>query len=178
VLGLGSGGALIDYVPIDEAYPLRPRDVYALSKVLGEEMCRSYAARGAFSTVCLRTAYVYSLDWRDDALSSLSSESRGRAGIWSYVDARDAARAYRLACETEEIRHESLFIVADDIRSPLPTLDLLRRHFPGVKMRAQIEEFGAVISGARARAALGFEPRHRWRDDLPPAELADAPRDS
>jgi len=113
-----------------------------------------------------------------EPLAVVDSVAKSYATESGVVAARDAGRAYRLACETEEIRHESLFIVADDIRSPLPTLDLLRRHFPGVEMRAQIEEFGAVISGARARAALGFEPRHRWRDDLPPAELADAPRDS
>ena len=174
VLGMAASGAVPDYVPMDEEHPLRPCDVYALGKVLGEELCRSYAARGALSTICLRTAYVYSLDWRENALASLASEERGRRGIWSYVDARDAARAYRLACEAEGVEHEALFVVADDIRAQARTEDVLRRHFPNVPVRAPIAEFGGVISGARAKAVLGFEPRHSWRDDVEPAEIAAA----
>ncbi len=172
VIGLAAPGAVPDYLPIDERHPLRPCDVYALSKVLGEDLCRSYADRSALSTICLRTAYVYSLDWREDALSSLASETRGRAGIWSYVDARDAARAYRLACEAEDTRHAALFIVAADLRSLAPTAEVLRRNFPGVPVRAPLPEFGPVISGARAQAVLGFAPAHRWRDELSPADVA------
>jgi nucleoside-diphosphate-sugar epimerase len=172
VIGLAAPGAVPDYVPIDEQHPLRPADVYALSKVLGEDLCRSYADRGALSTVCLRTAYVYSLAWRDDALASLASETRGRAGVWSYVDARDAARAYRLACEAEIAGHEALFVVAEDLRSLAPTADVLERHFPGVPVRAPLADFGPVISGARAQAVLGFTPLHRWRDELSPSDVA------
>jgi nucleoside-diphosphate-sugar epimerase len=156
---------------MDEDHPLRPCDAYALSKVLGEELCRSYANRGALSTICLRTAFVYSLEWREDALGSLAFEDRGRSGVWSYVDARDAARAYRLACEVCDVRYEALFVVAADIRSPAPTAEVLGRHFPNVPRRAAIDEFGPVISGARAKAVLGFEPHHSWRDDVSPADI-------
>jgi nucleoside-diphosphate-sugar epimerase len=171
VLGMAADHAVPDYLPMDEEHPLRPCDAYALSKVLGEELCRSYANRGALSTVCLRTAFVYSLAWREDALGSLAFEDRGRRGVWSYVDARDAARAYRLACEARDVRHEALFVVASDIRSPAPTADVLGRHFPDVPLRAPIDEFGPVISGARAKAVLGFEPRHSWREDVSIAEI-------
>lgn len=171
VLGMAAPHATPDYVPMDEQHPLRPRDAYALSKVLGEELCKSYAARGALSTICLRTAYVYSLGWRDDALASVAFEERGRHGIWSYIDARDAARAYRLACEVEGVQHEAVFVVANDIRSPTRTEDLLRRYFPDVPLSGRLEEFGPVISGARAKTLLGFEPRHRWRDDVSTAEV-------
>jgi UDP-glucose 4-epimerase len=47
------------YLPIDEEHPLRPQDEYSLGKVLIEEMCRSYTARGSLSTVSLRTCYVW-----------------------------------------------------------------------------------------------------------------------
>ena len=70
VVGMARPGAQPDYVPIDELHPRRPADVYALSKVLGEELCRSYATRGALSALCIRTAYVFSLDdWRESGYS-------------------------------------------------------------------------------------------------------------
>ena len=36
-----------DYLPIDEDHPLRPEDVYGLSKEIGETIARSYARKGA-----------------------------------------------------------------------------------------------------------------------------------
>ena len=162
----GERDVLPAYFPIDEQHPVRPQDCYGLSKLVGEEICRSYSDRGAISTVCLRTAYVWALDWRDDALDSLTNEERGYRGLWSYVHARDCAVAYRLACEAEGLEHEVLFVVAGDIRRPEPTAELLARYYPAVPVRGQIDEFGPVISGARAAERLGFVPSHSWRDEV------------
>jgi UDP-glucose 4-epimerase len=35
-----------DYLPIDEDHPLKPEDVYGLSKEIGETIARSYARKG------------------------------------------------------------------------------------------------------------------------------------
>jgi nucleoside-diphosphate-sugar epimerase len=160
-----------DYVPIDEDHPVHPRDAYGLSKVLCEQMCRSYSRRGALSTICLRTCYVWSLDWRENALDALVNEERARRALWSYVDARDAAVAYRLACEVPEITNETLFVVAADTASMHPTAELLVRFHPETELRAPVGEHGAVVSGDRAREVLGFNPRHTWRDQLAPQDL-------
>lgn len=160
-----------DYVPIDERHPLRPLDAYGLSKQLGEEMCRSYTRRGALSTVCLRTCYVFSLDWRSSAIEGLVNEERTRGALWSYVDARDAAVAYRLACQAPDIEHETLFVVATDSGAVPPIPDLLENFHPDTPRRMPIGEHDAIISGARAREVLGFEPRHSWREQLEPHDL-------
>jgi nucleoside-diphosphate-sugar epimerase len=170
-VGMAADDATPDYLPIDEEHPLRPCDAYALSKVLGEELCRSYAARGALSAICLRTAYVFSLEESriesaalEQALSSPETEEAARRGIWSYVDARDAARAYRLACEAEGVRYAAVFVVANDLIVAAPTAELVARRLAGVAVRAPLGEFGPLISWARAKTVLGYEPRHRWRD--------------
>lgn len=160
-----------DYLPIDEQHPVRPLDAYGLSKQLGEEMCRSYTRRGAFSTVCLRTCYVWSLEWRESAIDGLVNEERTRGALWSYVDARDAAVAYRLACEVPDIEHETLFVVATDSGAVPPIPELLDRFHPDTPRRTPIGEHDAIVSGARAREVLGFEPQHSWRDELGPDDL-------
>ena len=160
------------YAPIDEEHPLLPQDCYGLSKLAGEELCRGYSRRGAISTVCLRTCYVWSLDWQDDALDSILDPARGRRGLWAYVHARDCARAYRLACETPSIAHESLFIAAADTRSLVPTAELLSTYYPSTKLDGPIGEFGSVISYERARHVLGYQPTLTWRDELPEGQLA------
>jgi nucleoside-diphosphate-sugar epimerase len=161
-----------NYFPIDEEHPLAPDDAYGLSKVAGEELCRGFSRRGVISTICLRTCYVWSLHWREDAIDSIVDPARGRRGLWAYVHARDAARAYRLACEVADLEHATLFIAADDTRSTTRTASLLAAHFPGTPVRRPLTEFASIVSTLRARAVLGFEPSHSWRDDLSEGTLA------
>lgn len=152
------------YVPIDEDHPLRPQDEYSLGKVLIEEMCRSYTRRGSLSTVSLRTCYVW-----DKSLGGFDriNDPAGAYGmLWLYVHASDAARAYRLACEVSGIENETLFIVAQDCFAAAPVSELLQRFLPDVPVRAELGTYSSLISGARAKAVLGFEANASWRDSV------------
>ena len=46
-----------DYLPIDEDHPLRPEDVYGLSKQIGETIAQSYSRKG-LETIMLRPSGV------------------------------------------------------------------------------------------------------------------------
>ena len=63
VLGLGfrlSGTPYIPpYLPMDENTPLEPEDSYSLSKVLGEEILKSFSRAYGIETVALRLMGVY-----------------------------------------------------------------------------------------------------------------------
>ena len=48
-----------------------------------------------------------------------------------------------------------------------PSAELLAEVFPGVPLRREVGEFGTLLAIGRAREALGFEPRHSWRDHVP-----------
>ncbi len=43
---------------------------------------------------------------------------------------------------------------------------LLKEVFPGVPLTRDVGESGSLLATGRAREALGFEPRHSWRDHL------------
>jgi len=47
---------------------------------------------------------------------------------------------------------------------------LLTEVFPGVPLTRDVGEFGSLLATDRAAGALGFVPRHSWRDHV------DAPR--
>ena len=161
-----------EYFPIDEGHALLPQDPYGLSKLVGEELCAAYARRGAISTICLRTSYVFAIEWAEDAMDALTDPVRGRRGLWSYVHARDAAVAYRLACEVEGIEHASLFIVGPDARSAVPSETLLARFYPDTPQRTRLSGRDPIISGAEAERVLGFMPRHSWRDEISDEEAS------
>ena len=47
-----------------------------------------------------------------------------------------------------------------------PSAGLLAEVFPGVSLTRDVGEFGTLLAIDSARRALGFEPRHSWRDHV------------
>ncbi len=160
-----------DYFPIDEEHPLRPQDCYGLSKVAAEEACRAYSRRGALSTVCIRPCYCWGLSVGEEALLSLREPDAHYRSLWVYIHLRDISRAYRLACEKEGIDHETFYVVASDIRSGVPTAELVARYYPGVPLKRPLGTYGSLIANDRAREVLDFEPELSWRDEVSADEL-------
>jgi nucleoside-diphosphate-sugar epimerase len=92
--------------------------------------------------------------------------------LWGYVDVRDVAAACRLALEApaHAVSGSPAFIVAAaDTVMDTASAALLAEVFPGVPVRGELGEFETLLGIDRARAVLGYEPRHSWRDHLPGA---------
>jgi nucleoside-diphosphate-sugar epimerase len=154
------------YVPVDEAhYPL-PTTTYSLSKVVSETLAEQIAAWSGIPFVGLRFSNILGPeDYR--RFPSYWDDPRLRKwNLWSYIDGRDAANACRLALAAPVDGAASFIIAAADTVMNRPTADLLDDVFPDVPLTRDVGEFGSLLSGERAREALGFEPRHSWRDEL------------
>jgi nucleoside-diphosphate-sugar epimerase len=152
-----------DYLPIDENHPLRPEDVYGLSKEIGETIARSYSRKG-LHTVALRPSGVVT----PDELAELSKNGgRKPTGFqaYSYIDARDLAFAFRLALVHELPSATTLFVVADDSNVAEPLCDLLPRLRPSIGAKADsLTGNQSAYANARAKALLGWQPQYSWRD--------------
>lgn len=158
-----------DYLPLDEAYPCKPQDPYALSKVFGEQLADSFALHSAIDVVSLRFSGInFDLSYR-----SLPERWRNptllMGSFWSYVDARDAAVACRLAIEADIKGHAVFNIAARTSRMREPTEELISRYLPGLK---QIKEgFSGTWGGlnaTKAEESLGFKAEHVWQKYLKP----------
>lgn len=168
-----------DYLPIDEAHPLRPSDPYALSKQLGEEVARSFTLRG-LEAVALRPVFIsHPESWVEIEARARDPDGYrpGAAGgaqpaaggpVWHHVDPRDAARAFRLALEVDlrGSRFEAFFVSAASTLAPEPTLERLARWLDGPlpEIRKpgiwEANPHAPLYDLARARDVLGFEARH------------------
>jgi hypothetical protein len=62
--------------------------------------------------------------------------------------------------------HPAFIIAAADTVMNRPSAELLAEVFPGVPLTREVGEFGTLLAIDRARKALGFEPRHSWRDHV------------
>lgn len=152
------------YLPLDENAPDHPCWSYALAKQLGETMADAFCRwHPAMTIVSLRFSNVYdAADYA--ALAAIQADSRQRrANLWSYVDARDAGEACRLALEAPILGHQRYIIAAPDTVMAEPTAALVAAHFPGVPQLAPLEGQMALLSSARASAELGYAPCHGWR---------------
>ena len=49
-----------------------------------------------------------------------------------------------------------------------PSRELLAEVFPDVPVRGEVGEFETLLSIAKARRVLGYEPAYSWRDAIAP----------
>jgi len=163
----GEGQIVPEYLPADEAHPLRPRDAYGLSKLLGEEILRRYTRLTGLETVALRYCWV----WNDDLYRNIHEfadhPERFVGQLWGYVDVRDVAQAVERALVADGIKHETLFISARRTFIPIPTVELVRRFLPpAVEVRDpgyfEAEPYGCCHRYDRARRVIGYEPEFDW----------------
>jgi nucleoside-diphosphate-sugar epimerase len=170
-----------EYLPVDTEHPLNATDPYALSKLLGEEMGRSFAVRGKMEVIVLRPVFVaYPEMYGEIRARSLSPDtysgtpaggpsSAGGGPCWHHVDPRDAARAFRLALEMKYTGFDKFFVSANVTLSPEPTLERLARvlgRLPEVRRPDIYAEnpFAPLYDLMRSREVLGFDAQHDARD--------------
>jgi nucleoside-diphosphate-sugar epimerase len=163
VLGLPFEREPPAYAPIDEEHPLLPNFAYALSKLVGEELARQFHRWTGIPYVGLRFSNVmephdyerFPSYWEDAALRKWN--------LWGYVDARDVAQSCRLALSAD-VGAEVFIVAAADTCMTRPSRELMTEVYPDVEVRGELGEHETLLSIAKARRLLGYEPRHSWRD--------------
>ena len=150
-----------DYLPVDEDHPLRPQDPYGMTKLIGEKLCDALVQKSGAQIASLRLAGVYTEAHRSMLLERKKNPiARGTGALWSYIDARDAARACRLALEADFGGHQAFNICARSTIMDTPTQELVGRYLPQVKeLRNGLDDHASGYSTDKARRMLAFESR-------------------
>lgn len=154
------------YLPVDEDHPVAPHNAYGLSKLVTEEILRAWQRRTGGSAVALRPCYLVTPEEAATRLRPRLDHPELAAGnLFTYVDVRDAASAFRLAVEREMPGFEVFFVGAADALARAPLATLLPRHYPGTEViAAALTGTQPAISSARAERMLGYRARHSWKD--------------
>jgi len=154
------------FAPIDETIEPRPESSYSLSKLVGETMAAQFARRTPTEFVGLRISNIMVPDdyaafptWQDDPTIR-------RWNLWGYVDARDVAQAARLALEAPVDGAEICIVAAADTVMERPSADLMAEVFPTVPLRRRVDGRETLLAIDHARRLLGYEPAHRWQEQL------------
>ncbi len=153
------------YVPLDEEYAGRPESAYSLAKLLSETMAEQFCRWDPeLKLFGLRFSNVMEPDDYARFPSFEGDLNSRRWNLWSYIDARDAAQAMRLALESP-LKGAEVFVIANpDTVMSCPSQELMAGAFPNVPFKSEIDERTALMSSEKARRMLGFEPKFSWKD--------------
>jgi nucleoside-diphosphate-sugar epimerase len=166
VLGLPFEREQPAYAPIDEEHPAYPEFSYALSKLISEEMARQFNRWTGIPYVGLRFSNIMEPHDYERFPSFWDDAQLRKWNLWGYVDARDVGQSCRLALHADVGGAEVFIVVAADTCMTRPSLDLLAEVYPDVPVRGEVGEFETLLSIAKARRLLGYEPRFTWRDQV------------
>ncbi|GAA3601443.1 NAD(P)-dependent oxidoreductase [Kineosporia mesophila] len=155
------------YAPVDEAHFPYPTSTYALSKVLSEDVAAQVSQWSGIPFVGLRLSNVFVPEMYANVPGFWADPASRRWNLWGYIDARDAAAAFRLALEVETTGSQNVIIAAADTLMDRPSAELLAAEFPGVEIRRDLLDFETLLAIDGARELLGFVPQHSWRDEVP-----------
>jgi len=172
VFGVFKGEREPDYLPLDDAHPCYGATPYAISKRIGEEMCRSLSDGGGPLTVSLRPPGV----WCDDTYLWIQAARAKRpefewSPFWEYgafIDVRDLARAclQALTCQIEASM--CLSVASSDITtSGRTSREWSSFVHPRVEWRGgpeyDADPYRSLMVIDEARRVLDWQPTHTWK---------------
>jgi nucleoside-diphosphate-sugar epimerase len=152
------------FAPIDETHPPRPESSYALSKLAGETMAAQFARRTGVTFLGLRISNIMEPGDYERFESWQADPMARKWNLWSYVDARDVAMAVRLGLEADLVGSHIAILAAADGCMRRDSGDLMAEVFPTVPLSRPVTGRETLLSIARARELLGYEPQHSWLD--------------
>lgn len=152
-----------EYFPLDEDYPVDPRDSYALSKVINEKTAQAFAGRTGADIYALRIGNVIEPDEYRLFPGFFAKPDFRKRICWSYIDARDLGQIVQRSIEKDGLGFQIFNAVNDHTSSDLPTKELLSRYYPKVKVKTELGEYEGLLSNRKTKEVLGFQEQHNWR---------------
>lgn len=147
---------------------IRPRPAgqshYAPSTLAGEAIARSSTAGQASRSWPRASPTSCANDCARVPVPTGRSEGSPR-NLYGYVDARDVAQVARTALTADVDGTPAYLVAAADTCRPQLT-PTARRGVPEVEIRGDLSGHTTLVSINRARAELGHEPAHSWRNHV------------
>lgn len=154
-------------LPIVEDEPTVPEDPYSLSKVVTESIGATYTRAFGMEVANLRFAGVMA----ETIYQQLSESGLPRTEAWDdhlfqWVHVLDVTQGITRAATVPAVVPVPITIAARDTRAPEPTLELLTRFHPQLVplIREPLAGRASLLSIARARSYLGYEPRYSFAE--------------
>ncbi len=156
-----------DYAPMDEQHPYAPQSSYAISKLVGETMAGQFNRLSGIPFVGLQLSNIVMPSVYEQFPTFWANPKLRIFDLWSYVDCRDAAQAVGLSLTANVSGADVFIIAADDTVMNRPSAELMAEYFPATRLAPDLGTYQSLMSSAKAKRVLGYQPQHSWRDHVP-----------
>ncbi|CAM5210896.1 GDP-L-fucose synthase [Oligella ureolytica] len=150
-----------EYLPVDENHENKPYQAYSVSKVVMEQMAKSFAEATDMEIICLRPLAVVLPETIKEYIEFVDDPKRH--WLFYYIWAEDLAKAFEAAVDIEGLKFGVFFISADDSSHSRPTLcwyqDIIGE-LPRVQNPRlfQSNPRSSIFSNQQAKTILGWSP--------------------
>lgn len=149
------------YLPVDEMHENKPYQAYSVSKIVMEQMAKSFADATDMEVICLRPLAVVLPETIREYIKFVDDPERN--WLFYYIWAEDLAKAFEAAVDIEGLKYGVFFISADDSSHPKATLDWYEEiigEVPSLQNPRiyQKNPRASIFSNQEAKAILGWEP--------------------
>ncbi len=152
------------YFPLDEQHPADPQDDYSMGKYVGEVLGEMFSKHYGLTVVSIRPPWVAKPE--EVAELPAGDAEAPHYALYTYIDVRDAARAFFLAATADlpAQSHTVAFISARDTSVNTPSREIVKRFFPNAKLKGGLKGHESLVSIKTAEQAFGFVPQYSCRD--------------
>jgi nucleoside-diphosphate-sugar epimerase len=157
------GNPIPENLPIEETDPLKAMDSYALSKVVNEQTAKAFQRKSGYDIYGLRIGNVIEPNEYQKFKDFCNDPKLRLPNVFNYIDARDLGQAVELCIEKDDLGFE-MFNVSNDTNSvDMKNQDIIKRFYPGVKLKRKLDEYECLYSNRKIKNILGFSPTYDWK---------------
>lgn len=158
-----------EYLPVDEEHPTIPEDSYAMSKVVNEVTARSFQRRSGIDIYGLRLNNVMdSDDYAELFPSFIADPAMRERNIFGYIDVGDLGHFMDCALATDGLGYEVFNVSSQNHSVNMTSDELIERFYDGIPIKTKVGPNETFFSHQKAKALLGYDPTHDWREIVPP----------
>ena len=151
-----------EFLPVDETHLNKPVQAYSVSKILMEQMAKSFVdGNPNMDVICLRPLAVVLKETLAEYIEFVDAEDRN--WLFYYVTAEDVATAFEAAVNIEGLRFGAFYLSADDTSHPEDTLKWYQNKIgklPQINNPKlyQLNPRASIFSSQHAKQILGWQP--------------------
>jgi UDP-glucose 4-epimerase len=164
---------------VTEDVPQVPKNIYGVTKAAAEDLCQLFARNHSLRAIVLRTSRFFPEEDDNRTVREAYADANAKTNEFLYrrVDIEDVVSAHLLAIRHAPLASFAKYIISAttpfsrddvaDLRSHAP--QVVRRHVPGYDAEyarrgwTMIPGIDRVYVNDKARAELGWQPRHDFR---------------
>ncbi len=149
-------------LPVDETYPIRPRNAYGAAKAAVELYARQLCDTLGVKIASFRLPWVMSHDPEEHWLRHMDGHFRKDLGI--YVRSTDIGECFALAIEKQRPGFEAYNLSAREVVSGVPLVAGLKKHPELAQLPDDWPKYKSPYLYDKAKEHFGFEPRFNMLD--------------